>query len=59
MDTAQIAQTLLLDPLNEATSLYQRYQQAPALRGYIQERKRFLVPIGALMVFIMPDSCAI
>jgi len=52
MDTAQIAQTLLLDPLNEATSLYQRYQQAPALRGYIQERKRFLVPIGALMVFI-------
>lgn len=52
MDTAQIAQTLLLDPLNEATSLYQRYQQAPALRGYLQERKRFLVPIGALMVFI-------
>jgi len=52
MDTAQIAQALLLDPLNDATSLYQRYQQAPALRGYIQERKRFLVPIGALMVFI-------
>ena len=52
MDTAQIAQTLLLDPLNDATSLYRRYQQAPGLRSYIQERMRLLVPIGALMVFV-------
>lgn len=52
MDKAQIAQAVLLDPLNEAISLYRRYQQAPGLRTYIQERKRFLVPIGALMVLI-------
>jgi len=52
VDKAQIAQTLLLDPLNEATSLFRRYQDAPGLRGYIQDRMRFLVPIGALMVLI-------
>jgi hypothetical protein len=52
VDKAQIAQTLLLDPLNEATSLFRRYQGAPGLRGYIQDRMRYLAPIGALMVLI-------
>ena len=52
MDKVQIAQTLLLDPLNEATSLLHRFQHAKGLRGYVQERVHVLVPIGALMMFI-------
>ena len=57
MDKAQIAQFLLLDPLNEAMGLVRRYKEAKGFRGYVQERMKFLVPIGGLM-FVISVGCA-
>lgn len=57
MDKAQVAQTLLLDPVNEAMSLVRRYKEGKGFRGYVRERMKFLVPIGALM-FVISVGCA-
>jgi hypothetical protein len=56
MDKAQlaqsaqsIAQSLLLDPLNEGMNLARRYQEGRGLRDYVLERSTLLVPIAVLM----------
>ena len=49
MDKAQIAQALLLDPLNEGMNLVRRFQEARGFREYIQERTKLLAPIAVLM----------
>jgi hypothetical protein len=57
MDKAQIAQTLLLDPLNEGLNLLRRFQEAKGFRSYVMERKALLYPIGMLMV-LTSIACA-
>ena len=50
MDKAQIAQTLLLNPLNEGMGIVRRFQEGHGFRGYIMERRALLLPVGLLMV---------
>ena len=57
MDKAQIAQSLLLDPLNEALSLYRRYQEGKGFKHYVTERMALLLPIGLLMA-VTSIACA-
>lgn len=61
MDKAQIAQSiaqsLLLDPLNEGMNLVRRYQEGRGLRDYVLERTTLLVPIAVLMV-VTSLACA-
>jgi len=57
MDKAQIAQTLLLDPVNEAMNLVRRYQEGRGFRGYVRERMSLLVPVGLLML-VTSLACA-
>jgi hypothetical protein len=57
MDKAQIAQSLLLDPLNEALSLYRRYQEGKGFKYYVAERMALLLPIGLLMA-VTSIACA-
>ena len=57
MDKAQIAQSLLLEPLNEALSLYRRYQEGKGLKYYMTERMALLLPIGLLMA-VTSIACA-
>ena len=57
MDKAHIAQSLLLDPVNEALSLARRYQEVPGFRYYGKERMALVVPIGLLM-FVTSLACA-
>jgi hypothetical protein len=57
MDKAQIAQALFLDPVNEALSLYRRYQEGKGFKGYVTERMALLVPIGLLMA-VTSIACA-
>lgn len=61
MDKAQIAQSiaqsLLLDPLNEGMSLVRRFQEARGFREYIQERTKLLAPI-AVLVALTSLACA-
>ena len=57
MDKAQIAQSLLLDPVNEAMSLVRRFQEGQGFRGYVMERMALLVPIGLLML-VTSIACA-
>jgi hypothetical protein len=57
MDKAQIAQTLLLDPVNEAMNLLRRYQEGQGFRGYLRERTALLVPVGLLML-VTSLACA-
>jgi hypothetical protein len=49
VDKAQLAQSLLLDPVNEAMGLARRYQEVPGFRYYVKERMALVVPIGLLM----------
>jgi hypothetical protein len=53
MDKAQIAQSLaqslLLDPLNDGLSLVRRYQEVRGLRSYVAERAKLLAPIAVLV----------
>ena len=64
MDKAQlaqsaqsIAQSLLLDPLNEGMSLLRRFQEARGFREYLQERTKLLAPI-AVLVALTSLACA-
>lgn len=57
MDKAQIAQSLLLDPLNEALDLVRRFQEGQGFRGYVMQRRGLLVPI-ALLMLLTSVSCA-
>jgi hypothetical protein len=45
------AHFFLLEPFNAAFALAQRVQDAPGLRGYVQQRLGLIVPIGLLMLF--------
>jgi hypothetical protein len=49
MSKGQIAQSFLLDPLNDGMSLVRRYQEGQGFRGYVKERMALLVPVGLLM----------
>ena len=49
MDKAQIAQTLLLDPVNEGLDLFRRFREAHGFRSYMMQRMPLLYPVGALM----------
>jgi len=53
MDKAQIAQSLaqslLLDPLNDGMNLVRRYQEVRGFRSYVAERTKLLAPIAVLM----------
>ncbi|HWM42299.1 MAG TPA: hypothetical protein VNP36_07670 [Burkholderiales bacterium] len=57
MDKAQIAQSLLFDPVNEALSLYRRYHEGKGFKHYVTERMALLVPIGLLMA-VTSIACA-
>ena len=64
MDKAQIAQSaqsmaqsLLLDPLNQGMSLVRRYQEGRGFRDYVLARTTLIVPIGALMA-VTSLACA-
>lgn len=57
MDKAQIAQFLLLEPLNEGLSLARRYQEGQGFRAYVKERMALLVPIGLVML-LTSIACA-
>ena len=57
MDKAHIAQSLLLDPVNEALTLYRRYQEGQGFKSYVTERRALLVPIG-LLVLVTSLACA-
>ena len=57
MDKAQIAQSLLLDPVNEALSLYRRYHEGRGFKSYVTERLALLVPVGLLMA-VTSLACA-
>lgn len=57
MNKAQMAQSLLLDPVNEALNLYRRYQQGQGFKSYVTERMALLVPIGLLML-VTSLACA-
>lgn len=50
MDKNQIAQSLLLDPLNEGLNLFRRFQEAQGFRSYVMERRPLLAPIALLMI---------
>lgn len=49
MNKGQIAQSFLLNPLNDGMSLVRRYQEGQGFRGYVKERMALLVPVGLLM----------
>ena len=53
MDKAQIAQSiaqsLLLDPLNDGMNLVRRYQEVRGSGSYVTERTKLLAPIAVLM----------
>lgn len=51
MDKAQIAQSLLLEPVNEAMNIVRRYQDGKGFRYYVKERMVLIAPIGMLMFF--------
>lgn len=57
--TAQekVAQYVFLKAFDDALNLLQRYQQPGGFRGYVQERMRFIAPIGALMA-VTSMGCA-
>lgn len=55
--THPIAQSLLLDPLNEGLNLLRRFQEAHGLRSYVMERQLLLLPIGLLMA-LTSIACA-
>lgn len=57
MDKGQIAQSLLLAPLNEGLNLVRRYQEGEGFKSYVRERTALLVPIGLLMA-VTSVSCA-
>ena len=57
VDKAHIAQSLLLDPVNEAMTLMRRYQEVPGFRYYVKERMALVAPIGAL-IFVTSLACA-
>jgi hypothetical protein len=57
MDKAQIAQSLLLDPVNEAMNLVRRVQEGQGFRSYLMERMALLVPVGLLML-VTSIACA-
>lgn len=57
MDKGQIAQSLLLDPLNEALDLVRRFQEGQGLRRYVMQRRGLLVPI-ALLMLLTSIACA-
>jgi hypothetical protein len=57
VDKGQIAQSLLLDPLNEGMNLVRRYQEGQGFKSYVQERIKLLVPIGLLMA-VTSVACA-
>jgi hypothetical protein len=54
MDKAQtaqsLAQSLLLDPLNDGLNLVRRYQEVRGFRSYVAERAKLLAPIAVLVV---------
>jgi hypothetical protein len=52
-----MAQSLLLDPLNEGLNLLRRFQDAQGFRSYLMERKMLIVPIGLLMA-LTSIACA-
>jgi hypothetical protein len=57
MDKSQIAQSLLLDPLNDGLNLLRRFQEAQGFRAYVMERRPLLIPIGLLIV-VTSLACA-
>lgn len=57
MDKAQIAQSLLLDPVNEGLDLFRRFREAHGFRSYVMQRKPLLYPVGALMA-VTSIACA-
>ena len=61
MDKAQIAQSLaqslLLDPLNEGMNLVRRYQEVRGFRSYVAERTKLVAPI-ALLIAATSLACA-
>jgi hypothetical protein len=57
MDKGQIAQSLLLDPLNQGLNLLRRYREAQGFRSYVMERRPLLIPIGLLMA-VTSLACA-
>lgn len=61
MDKAQIAQSLaqslLLDPLNNGMNLVRRYQEVRGFRSYVAERTKLLAPI-AVLIALTSLACA-
>jgi hypothetical protein len=57
MDKAQIAQSLLLEPVNEGMTLMRRYQEVAGFRGYVRDRMALVAPIGVL-VGVTSMACA-
>ncbi len=57
MDKAQIAQTLLLDPVNQGVDLFKRFREAHGFRTYVMQRMPLLYPIGTLMA-VTSMACA-
>jgi hypothetical protein len=61
MDKAQIAQSiaqsLLLDPLNEGMNLVRRYREGRGFRDYVLERTNLIMPIAVLIV-VTSLACA-
>lgn len=53
----KVAQYMFLKAFDDALNLLQRYQQPGGFRGYVQERMRFIAPIGALMA-VTSMGCA-
>lgn len=57
VDKAQIAQSLLLEPVNEAATLVRRYQQVPGFRTYVRQRTALIAPI-AILILVTSMACA-
>lgn len=54
---APTAQTLLLDPVNEALELVRRFDSGGGFRGYVMQRLGLVVPVGLLIV-VTSLACA-
>src|SRR5262245_62217934 len=57
VDKAQIAQSLFLDPVNEAVSIARRYQEGRGLRAYVRDRMALIAPMVVLMA-VTSLACA-
>jgi hypothetical protein len=57
VDKAQIAQSMFLEPVNEAMSIVRRYQEGRGLKAYVRDHMALIAPVVLLMA-VTSLACA-